>query len=200
MIDQVTKAAQLLASDKRWREMLVENAYWASYEGFLQSSLLWAFNKVSTDFTVDRERQLLADGGRVQPDLVVMRRADEQEWWTGRKRRGTAGIQPLVQGAIMLKVAWDAKHSKSGAAPRAKAQAVLDDEAKLRRIQGEMTRIVGVVVGAWSDERSSLGAVLAEAEQVVLAGWVTRGIPLLGTSQACRGKHCSMSFHLREVS
>ena len=76
--------------------MLVENAYWASYESFLQSSLLWAFKKVSTDFTVDRERQLLAHGGRVQPDLVVMRRADEQEWWTGRRRRGTAGIQPLV--------------------------------------------------------------------------------------------------------
>ncbi len=199
MIEQLTKAAEVLAADLRWRDMLAVNAYWASYEGFLQSSLLWAFNNVSTDFSADRERQLLTGGRRVQPDLVVLRRTDESKWWAARDSRRSGAVQPLVHAAVMLKVAWDAGHSRSGATPRAKARAVRNDEEKLRQTPGEMKRIVGVAVGAWAYEANALPTVLAETERVVLDGWETRGVPLLGTGYACGRKHCAVSLHLREI-
>jgi hypothetical protein len=64
MIEQLTKAAELLAADLRWRDMLAVNAYWASYEGLLKSQRRLDCRNVSSDFSADRERKLFLSPSR----------------------------------------------------------------------------------------------------------------------------------------
>lgn len=155
--DALVEAARMLSMNTFWLDLFAENLYWASMEGFLQSSLLGAFNLGTHGFVADRERAL-ASRGAFKPDLLVMERSSgvHEEWWTAREEGGSnaqARYRRLVQAVVQLKVAWTPGNARGSAVITSKAAAVKSDVARLQQcLENPSLGIVGVLVSGFHPE------------------------------------------------
>lgn len=145
-MDEITRqlraATTKLEASTEWRQMLAENLFWASCEGFLQSSLLWAVNQQSTSLFADREKKI---AGTAPVDLVLFERAVYADYLSARGERLAALCRALVQ----LKVVWTKGNATGSAVASEKAKSVLYDAVRLAEVcrsNAGCTGVLGVLV------------------------------------------------------
>ncbi len=139
MKKQLLEACEGLVRSKEWQDQLAANVYWASCEGFLQSTLLWAFNsfpgthKVDGDrYLADRERYLVWGERRIAPDLVFFGEGDEKRWWDYRDARDRENLRSLAAGLVEVKMAWLPGSATGSATLGSKAVSIQTDVDNLR--------------------------------------------------------------------
>lgn len=162
-----------LADDARWRAMLAENIYWASFEPFVQTTLLWAFNTKSKDFVADRERRLHRNPDW-KPDLSIMDRKDHDAWWEARSAKpcDDAMLRRLARGIVQLKVAWTPGNAYGSAVITQKAKDIRTDVEGLRGAQNKVSRaelFMGVIVSGFHERHDGPGALDDSARIIVEA-------------------------------
>lgn len=130
----LVKATVTLRDDALWRQLLAENLLWSSCEGFIQCSILAAFNLASSEHIADRERKLTV-GGDTQPyDLLIMRRSDYRNWSVARTARDRTGLGSLCCGAVELKLVWTKDNAYGSATAPNKAIQIAADIEKLANL------------------------------------------------------------------
>jgi hypothetical protein len=174
-------SAEELSNDALWPRLLAENLYWASCEGFLQSSVLGAFNGRSTQYVADRERELGFAGNQLRPDLVLIRRADHEAYWTGRdlsgaQRRET--LAALAQAIVQFKLIWTQGNATGSAQVTEKAKQVALDASRAAAwsvARESCTTVVGILVSgfhkAGTAAKPFADATLALASSLAQVGW-----------------------------
>jgi hypothetical protein len=169
--DALVGAAETLSENPFWLDLLAENLYWASMEGFLQSSLLGAFNSGTHGFVADRERAL-APRGAFKPDMLVMERSSgvHEEWWAAREEGGPnaqARYLRLAQAVVQLKVAWTPGNARGSAMLTSKAAAVKSDVVRLRQcLKDPSLGIVGVLVSGFHPESDGAEAIRSSLDVI----------------------------------
>lgn len=169
--DALVGAAQTLSENSFWLDLLAENLYWASMEGFLQSSLLGAFNLGTHGFVADRERALEPNGA-LKADLLVMEQSSDvhEAWWTAREEGGPNAptrYLGLSQAVVQLKVAWTPGNARGSAVITSKAAAVKSDVVRLRQcLKDPSLGIVGVLVSGFHLESDGAEAVRSSLDVI----------------------------------
>jgi hypothetical protein len=155
-----------------WMELFRQNISCASPEGFLQSSLLGAVNRIGGNrngLWCDRERKTCTEnGGYFKPDLwfVIDSNTDWAEW------RQLAGAEKLMrtQGLVETKVAWAEGWATGSAVLSSKLMQIEDDLNKFHKIDGlpstcPCLELVLLVGGCVEDARNK--AIAAEENATV---------------------------------
>jgi hypothetical protein len=157
-------AARTLSDNSFWLDLLAENLYWASMEGFLQSSLLGAFNSGTHGFVADRER-MVALRRACRPDLLIMRRSSSvhDEWWTARGHGGPkaqAEYLRLAQAMVQLKVAWTPGNARGSSMLTSKAESVKSDVTRLKSyLKAPSLGVIGVLISGFHQESDGAVAI-----------------------------------------
>jgi hypothetical protein len=134
LLAELVKATETLRDDALWRQLLAENLMWSSCEGFIQCSILGAFNLASSEHIADRERKLTV-GGDTQPyDLLIMRRSDYRSWWVARNSGDRSGLGSLCCGTVELKLVWTKDNAYGSATATNKAIQIAADIEKLANL------------------------------------------------------------------
>lgn len=118
-----------LRADTLWLSLLTENLMWASCEGFVQSSVLGAFNLTSQCHVAARESVLRWGASKVQPDLSVIRPAAYSEWWNSTP----SGRPEIVTGVAQLTMVWTEGNAGGSAVVNQKAPKIARDADGLSR-------------------------------------------------------------------
>lgn len=119
-----------LRQDSNWLRILAENLFWASCEGFVQSSILAAYNAQNLPLVADREKVLKWDGGSITPDLLVFRRADYADW---RRSANGTGRNSLAHALAQITMVWTRGTAGGSAVVTEKAKKIARDAAGLIR-------------------------------------------------------------------
>ena len=177
-VDVIHGALKTLAASRLWVGLLRENVYCASYEGFVQTSLLGAINsrQAKPKLWCDRERRVRINGKIVAPDLwlVNAKVKDWDLWEKARLNPVAARLNPMLQvskGAVEIKVAWTKDWAGGSAVISQRAKEIAKTITKLR-VSGkhrwnQLPRFVLVVFGGVSKSPSALAGELADAEFIV---------------------------------
>jgi hypothetical protein len=177
-VEVIHSALKTLATSRLWVELLRENVYCASYEGFVQTSLLGAINSQQAKRTLwcDRERRVRVNGKVIAPDLwLVNAEVDAWNLWEEAKAHPVkARLNPMLQvakGAVEIKVAWTKDWAGGSAVISQRAKEIAKTITKLR-VSGShrwnhLPRFVLAVFGGVSESPGALVSELADAEFTV---------------------------------
>jgi hypothetical protein len=151
----VRKAIQALVHSKHWQNALLENVYWASCEGLLQSALLTEFNALSSAVVASREKALQSYW---KPDLAMIPRSGVTAWHDAVDRGDRAEMSSLAKAVFEVKVTWTKPCCSGGASLTAKADEIREQQQALREFAESHPKVAtGVVIaiagGADSDEQ-----------------------------------------------
>ena len=80
LLERLVAITELLRGDCLWLQLLAENLFWASCEGFIQCSVLGAFNLQNQRYIADREREVRWDNDKIKPDLLLFQRCAYAAW------------------------------------------------------------------------------------------------------------------------
>lgn len=129
ILQELIAATLRLRDDPLWLSLLTENLIWASCEGFVQSSVLGAFNLASQHYVAARESVLRWGASKVQPDLSLFRPAAYSDW-----RNSTPFGRPqMVTGVAQLTLVWTEGNAAGSAVVSQKAPKIARDADGLSR-------------------------------------------------------------------
>ena len=127
----LVNAVNALSWDASWCDTLAENLYWASCEGFIQSSLLGAINWTSDLHVADRERSVGNGEDNIQPDLLLMLRGNHDSYWSERLANGPVSLN-FLRALVQVKLVWTEGSAKGSAVISQKSRQVTGDIDGLR--------------------------------------------------------------------
>ena len=142
----LARALKRLPTVPSWSAIVAENIYWASFEPFVQSSLLWSINTLDGSALLsDREREVVCwqtenenkkmRRHSIKPDHSVFRADCRSDWSAAYKKRDLRGLRRLSIGFANAKLAWSEGDASGGSTIPNIADKIETDIGKLRRLE-----------------------------------------------------------------